>query len=54
MEKKERIRRLLLDVTDEEHGMVKSRAALRGMSIKDYVRRAVIEQIKREKSYEQV
>lgn len=48
MRPKEAIKRLLIDVSPIEHAAVKSRAALIGISVRDYVRRAVIEQMKKD------
>ena len=48
MKQKESVKRLLIDVTAIEHAAVKSRSAMIGISIKDYVRRAVIEQMKKD------
>lgn len=45
-------KRILLDNTPEFHAEIKSRAAARGVTIKAYVIRAIIEQIKRDQQYE--
>lgn len=45
-------KRLLIDITKEEHNEIKMRASLRNVSIKTWVMRAIQEAIVREKKYE--
>lgn len=44
-------KRLLIDLTEEQHGLFKERAARRGITLRKWVMRALIEQIKKEDSY---
>ncbi len=51
-EERKHPRRLNVVLGDELHLEIKRRAAERGISIKAYALRALMEQIKREKQYE--
>ncbi len=45
-----KIKRLIVDIPMDMHIEVKKRAAIRGISIKKYVLKAIIERIKKERS----
>lgn len=47
-----KLKRLLLDVNLELHNEVKKRAAERGISLKVWLKRAIMAQIKKEEQYE--
>jgi hypothetical protein len=44
-------KRLILDNTPDMHAEIKAKAALRGMSMKDYVLRAILRQMQEDKKY---
>ncbi len=46
------IKRLIVDIPNELHIEIKMRATKRGISIKKYIIRAIMETIKKEKEYE--
>lgn len=50
--KKSYEKRLIVDITVEEHNEIKIRAAARNLSIKTWVMRAIQEAILKEKKYE--
>lgn len=45
---------IIIQTTTNLHAEIKKRAAIRGISMKTYITRAVLEQIKKEKQYEEV
>ena len=45
-------RRLVIDLTDEEHQLIRIYAAKRNITIKKFVLRAITEAVIREKQYE--
>ena len=50
--KKTQWKRLILDNTPAFHAEIKSKAALLGLTMKDYVNLAILEKIKRDNKYE--
>lgn len=44
--------RLLVDVTQDIHKQIKIRAAIRNITMKDYIEKAVLEFIRREEKYD--
>lgn len=54
MEEKEKnkTKRLLLNVSSELHMEVKKRAVVRGIPLSTWLKRAIMEQIKKEQQYE--
>lgn len=52
MEQTIKKKRVNIEVDEKFHAEVKSRAALRNITISKWVMRAILEQIKREKQYE--
>lgn len=51
-DKKSLTKRLVIDLSTEEHVEIKTRAALRNITIKKWVMRAIMEALKKEKQYE--
>lgn len=51
-EKKDKPKRLIIDIDYRLHGDIKARAAHRNLSIKDYVLQAILTRIDWEKKYE--
>ena len=51
-DKKEARKRLLLDITEDQHREIKMRAVKRNITIKKWVMRAIAEAIAKEKKYE--
>lgn len=47
-----KIKQLMIHIPVDLHAEIKSRAALRNITIKKWVLRAIMEQIKKEKQYE--
>lgn len=52
METKEKSKRLVIEVPNDLHIEIKMRAVQRGITLKKYIIRSVMETIKKEKSYE--
>ena len=48
----EKIKRLLLNVSDELHKEVKSRAVYKNISMKKWILQAILEKIKKENQYQ--
>jgi predicted HicB family RNase H-like nuclease len=49
---KDKEKRLVLEMPEVLHNEIKSRAAFRGQSIKEWVLMAIMDQIRKEKKYE--
>lgn len=45
-------KRLILDVSREEHAEIKARAALRNVTMRQYIMEAILKRILEEKQYE--
>lgn len=52
LENKEKPKRLILDIPEEFHAEIKSRAALRGQTIRAWILQAIMQQIRNEQKYE--
>jgi hypothetical protein len=52
MSDKESKKYIIISTTKDFHAEIKKRAAIRGISIKVYITRALLEQIKKEKQYD--
>ena len=49
---KQKMKRLLLDVTEKFHREIKAKAVISGISLKKYMTIALLEKIKRDNQYE--
>jgi hypothetical protein len=49
---KVKVKRLLFDTTEDLHKEIKAKAVFRGMSIKDYIIRAILRQMQEDLKYE--
>jgi len=52
MEEKKHKKRIIIDVSDQVHREVKTRASFRGITIKRWVELAIAERIKEEQKHE--